>query len=196
MRMIGLRAPLRMAGAGRGQKLRGLTCTVLQAAAWTRRVMSRCVRSSTGETGLTRQSTAPRDSAVIVASESARVAPEIITTGIGRNAISRARKSRPFIPGISMSSVTTSGFVRLITSRAICAVSARPTTSSRGSVSSTMRSQRRIVAESSTITTFLRGGPSTAGRGPSSCRICWSHPLPDRAACRTGGRLTFLASEG
>ena len=37
------------------------------------------------------------------------VEPETMITGVGRSSMILARKSRPFIPGISMSSVTTSG---------------------------------------------------------------------------------------
>ena len=57
------------------------------------------------------------------------VTDEIITTGVGRARISRSRNSRPFILGISTSSVITSGFRSRIMSRASYASAAAPTTS-------------------------------------------------------------------
>ena len=75
------------------------------------------------------KSTAPNSSARIVISEPRSVKDDTITTGIGRRRMSFSRKSRPSMRGISTSSVSTSGFVCLISSRATRGSGAWPTTS-------------------------------------------------------------------
>ena len=83
------------------------------------------------------------------------VADEIITTGMGLARIRRSRNSRPFIFGISTSSVSTSGSSSLILSRASKASAAAPTTSMSGcSLRMSVRTSR-IMRESSTMRTLI-----------------------------------------
>ena len=118
--------------------------------------------------GLGRKSTAPNSSACRVASEPLRVRLEIITTGIGRSRIRRARKSRPSILGISMSSVSTSGASVLIISRAAMGSGATPTTSRSGAELMTSLKRLRIKAESSTMRTLIAMFSFQSGTGPAA----------------------------
>ena len=85
-----------------------------------------------------------------------------MTTGMGRRRMIFSRNSRPFMAGISMSSVTTSGLSVLIACRASAAQVAWPTTSMPGSRRSAAVMRPRMVALSSTmrarITAGLPGG--------------------------------------
>ena len=82
--------------------------------------------------GLVTKSTAPNSNARRVISEPRSVSDDTITTGIGRSRISFSRNSSPSIFGISTSSVSTSGLVCLIRSRATKGSGATPTTSISG----------------------------------------------------------------
>jgi hypothetical protein len=104
---------------------------------------------------LVTNSTAPSSSARKVTSEPVSVNDEIITTGIGFARISLSRNSRPFIFGISTSSVMTSGLRSRIMSRASNASAAQPTTSmSSCSLRMSVRTSR-IMRESSTMRTLI-----------------------------------------
>ena len=105
--------------------------------------------------GLVTKSTAPSSSARMVISEPRSVSEDTITTGIGRSRISFSRKSRPSIFGISTSSVSTSGLVCLISSRATSGSGATPTTSMSGWLLIISVMTLRISAESSTIRTLI-----------------------------------------
>lgn len=99
--------------------------------------------------GLATKSTAPSSSARSVASEPRSVSEEIMTTGVGRRRMSFSRKSRPSIFGISTSSVSTSGLVCLMRSRAMIGSGATPTTSISGWLLMISFRMLRISAESS-----------------------------------------------
>ena len=71
---------------------------------------------------------------------------ETITTGIGRSRMIFSRKSRPFMFGISTSSVMTSGSSALMASRACSGSAASPTTSIPGSRDRAARIRPRMVA--------------------------------------------------
>ena len=88
-------------------------------------------------------------------SEPRSVNDEIITTGVGRARIRRSRNSRPFILGISTSSVITSGFRSRIMSRASYASAAAPTTSMSACSRRMWVSTSRIIRESSTMRTRM-----------------------------------------
>ena len=105
--------------------------------------------------GLVTKSTAPSSSARMVISEPRSVSDDTINTGIGRRRISFSRKSRPSIFGISTSSVSTSGLVCLISSRATSGSGAVPTTSISGWLLTISAITLRISAESSTISTLI-----------------------------------------
>ncbi|MEP0991214.1 MAG: hypothetical protein ABJG73_16670 [Tateyamaria sp.] len=113
-----------------------------------------CIMGPVGKLGFAIHAAAPSDLARSAPILLPSIAPASITTGIGRKRIKCAKNSRPLIPGISMSSVRTSGFVWLITLRASSAVPAAPTISSLESCEMTLLSQRRIDIESSTMTTL------------------------------------------
>jgi hypothetical protein len=93
-------------------------------------------------------------SARSVASEPRSVSDDTITTGIGRSRISFSMKSRPSICGISISSVSTSGSVARIISRATSGLGAAPTTVMSRSRENISVSSCRTSAESSTIRTY------------------------------------------
>src|SRR4051812_40082369 len=86
------------------------------------------------------------------------------TTGMGWNCISLLRKVRPSMRGISISSVSTSGWSARILSRATYGSGAVPATSMSGSPESASDRILRTMAESSTISTrvlrFIRRPPS------------------------------------
>ena len=141
-----------------------------RAAALTLSARSPKGRDSPGS-GLPTQSKAPISSAASVASAPRWVMLETMMTGMGRRRMIFSRNSRPFMFGISMSSVTTSGFSRLIASRASSASPAWPMTLTSGSEFRMAEIRPRMVGESSTTRT--RAGALM----PSS-------PRP----CRSGGR--------
>ena len=86
------------------------------------------------------------------------VSVETMTTGIGRSRMIFSRNSRPFMFGISMSSVMTSGLSSLIACARLQRIAAWPTTSMSGSAFRTAVIMPRMVAESSTTRT--RAGAS------------------------------------
>lgn len=105
--------------------------------------------------GLPTQSTAPSSRARRVISAPAWVRLETMTTGIGRRRMIFSRNSMPFMFGISMSRVTTSGFRALIMPRASNGSPAAPTTSISGSRVRAAVIRLRMVAESSTTRTQI-----------------------------------------
>ncbi len=105
--------------------------------------------------GLVTKSTAPSSSARMVMSEPRSVSVDTISTGIGRSRISFSRNSSPSIFGISTSSVSTSGLVCLMRSRATRGSGATPTTSISGWLLMISFITLRISAESSTIRTLI-----------------------------------------
>src|SRR5690606_7595808 len=121
--------------------------------------------------GLVTKSTAPSSSALRVTSELRSVSEDTITTGMGRRRISRSKKSRPSMRGISTSSVNTSGLCCLISSRATKGSGATATTSISGWLLMISVINLRTSAESSTHRTFIFFialvtfffGPSPAG---------------------------------
>ncbi len=88
-----------------------------------------CSVPATSTLGLETKSTAPSSSALSVVSAPRCVSDETMTTGMGRSRMRLARKVKPSMRGISTSSVSTSGFVSLIFSRATKGSEAVPTTS-------------------------------------------------------------------
>ncbi len=125
--------------------------------------------------GLAMKSTAPISSASSVISAPAWVNVEIITTGIGRSAMMRRRNDTPSMWGISTSSVTTSGLSALILSRAMSGSGAVPITLISGSASSSVDSNCRMTAESSTTRTFTGEdiGSNPVIQIVQSCRWAW-----------------------
>ncbi|MNT54395.1 hypothetical protein D3C72_1915570 [compost metagenome] len=105
--------------------------------------------------GLATKSTAPSSSASSVSLAPFLVSVETITTGVGRRRISLSRNCSPFMLGISISSVTTSGLSVLIFSRASIGSVAVPTTLMSPSRISMRVSTSRISAESSTTRTLM-----------------------------------------
>ncbi len=105
--------------------------------------------------GLAIKSTAPSSSEVRVASDPLAVSEETITTGIGRRRIRRERNSSPFIRGISISSVSTSGLNFLMSSRAVIGSAAVATISISCCWLTTAVIMLRIRAESSTHSTRI-----------------------------------------
>ncbi len=128
--------------------------------------------------GLVTKSIAPSSRARKVISEPRSVSEDTITTGIGRRRISFSRKSRPSMRGISTSSVSTSGLVCLIKSRAMIGSGATPTTSISGWLLMISFITLRIRAESSTINTFI-----FMSLPWQSCFI-YSHAFRKTARCR------------
>jgi hypothetical protein len=107
--------------------------------------------------GLGKQSTAPSSSAFSVTSAPFCVRVDSMTIGIGFVVMISSRKSMPFMPGISMSSVTTSGFMSSIISRASSAFAAAPMTTRSLDRSNALENSARIVIESSTTRTLIAG---------------------------------------
>jgi hypothetical protein len=103
--------------------------------------------------GLATKSIAPSSSARIVVSAPRSVSVDTITTGIGRRRIRRSRKSRPSIFGISTSSVSTSGFIARIISRATSGSGAEPIASMSVCLLMISVSRLRTRAESSITST-------------------------------------------
>ncbi len=103
--------------------------------------------------GLGKQSIAPSSIALIEISAPFWVSVESMMTGMGLVAISSARKSMPFMPGISMSSVMMSGLSFGIISRASSALAALSRTMMSPDFSSAAVNRARMVTESSTIRT-------------------------------------------
>jgi hypothetical protein len=75
------------------------------------------------------------------------VAPETMMTGVGRSFMIFSRKSRPFMPGISTSSVTTSGSSSRIIWRPSAAFAADATTSMSPSLDRRVWRIARMVGE-------------------------------------------------
>ena len=125
----------------------------------------------------------------IVAVAPRAVRLETMTTGIGRSRIIFSRNSRPFIFGISTSSVITSGLSALIASRASSGSAASPTTSMSGS-----RAQRQPRSGRAWWRNRRR-----RGRGPASCAasvlepIGRSTPAADEARRRGPGHAFGMA---
>ena len=105
--------------------------------------------------GLATKSTAPSSSASMVSDAPLVVRVETITTGSGRSRMIFCKKASPFILGISISSVTTSGLSALILSRASSGSCAVPTTVISPSCASVLESTSRMSAESSTTRTLI-----------------------------------------
>ena len=120
--------------------------------------------------GLATQSKAPSSSACKDASAPRPVSVETMTTGIGRRRMIFSRNSRPFMAGISTSSVTTSGFSALMAWRASAEEAACPTTSMPGSRRKVAVTKPRMVAESSTTSTRIIARPPARAGGRSSGR--------------------------
>jgi hypothetical protein len=114
--------------------------------------------------GLPTHSTAPSSSALIAVAAPFSVMLDTITTGKGRRRMTLSRKSRPFMFGISTSSVITSGSSALIAARASIASPACPTTSMEGSRMRVAAMTPRMVAESSTTRTRTRFMPAMLPR--------------------------------
>src|SRR3954471_11080037 len=106
-------------------------------------------------TGLATKSIAPISNARRAISAPFCVSDDIITTGIGRNAMIFSRNASPSMRGISISSVSTSGLSVLIMSRATNGFGAAPTTSIEGSLASISDRSCRTKAESSTTSTRI-----------------------------------------
>ncbi len=126
--------------------------------------------------GLATKSTAPSSIASSVSLAPLVVRVETITTGSGWSRISLSRNCSPFMFGISMSSVTTSGESSLILARASIGSSAVPTTVMSPSRPRVRVSTSRMSAESSTTSTLIM-------LRPSPCAAI----LPGRWSCRRGG---------
>ena len=77
-----------------------------------------CSVPATSTLGLETKSTAPSSSAFSVVSAPRSVSEDTMTTGMGRSRMRLARNVSPSMRGISTSSVSTSGLVSLIFSRA------------------------------------------------------------------------------
>ena len=120
-----------------------------------------CVANA--DPGLAMTSTAPSASARTAVSLLRGVSELTTTTGSGKWRMSFARKLRPSMRGISMSSVTTSGRSRTIFSRATYGSIAVPTTSMSGCCPSSSLRILRTSAESSTIEHADHGVERTAG---------------------------------
>jgi hypothetical protein len=123
-----------------------------RAAAFTFSARSPKGRASPGW-DLPTQSKAPISSAARLASAPRWVSVETMITGIGRSRMILSRNSSPFMFGISMSSVTTSGLSCLMALRASIASPAWPTTLMSGSALRTAVMSPRMVGESSTTST-------------------------------------------
>ena len=107
--------------------------------------------------GFVTKSTAPSSRARNVVAHPASVRDDTITTGMGCARMSFSRKASPSMRGISTSRVSTSGLSRRILSRATYGSEATPTTSMDGSRASKVDRTCRMRAESSTISTRMRG---------------------------------------
>ncbi|MCY1291590.1 hypothetical protein D9M70_407840 [compost metagenome] len=140
--------------------------------------------------GLVTKSTAPSSSARMVISEPRSVSDDTISTGIGRSRIRRSRKSRPSMRGISTSSVSTSGFRRLIRSRATSGSGAVPTTSMSGWLLMISVIRLRISAESSTQSTLILaaviGIRARLGQGSWRVGDCRANSSGVRSGARAG----------
>jgi len=114
--------------------------------------------------GLDTKSMAPSSRARRVVSAPRWVSVETITTGVGRRRISRSRKSSPSILGISTSSVSTSGFMARIISRATIGSGAAPMASMSGCLLMISDSRLRTSALSSMMRTrvLLMNSPAQA----------------------------------
>ena len=118
--------------------------------------------------GLDTTATAPADSASSAISLPWVVSVEQITVGMGQSAISWRRKVRPSMPGISMSSSSTSGRFLRITGPAISGLGALPISTSSGSPWSRCIRVWRTTAESSTTYTLTAiSRPHTSTRTTS-----------------------------
>ena len=142
------------------------------------------------------QSMAPLESASTAAALPRWVSAETMMTGICRTRMISRRKSSPDLPGISTSSVSTSGEYRVIRFRASSAFAASPTTSIRGSERSRKRISPRMVAESSTMSTrtgFMR----CPGRLHDTIRPSFTSPIHSfsrRLAERDENKFNVAAS--
>ena len=151
-----------------------------------RRTLAASATASGSPVGLGTQSKAPRRSASMLTSAPRGVSDEHMTTGIGRTSISRARKVRPSVPGMSTSSVSTSGRSSAIAPPAVSGQEAVPTTSIPGSAVSSRRSIIRIDGLSSM--TSARTGwdwKPISVRLPRGCR---SSARPGGTGCDQGRR--------
>src|SRR5258708_4222416 len=123
---------------------------------------SSCSPAAMPRRGLETKSIAPSSRALNVTSAPRSVSVETITTGVGRKRINRSRNSSPSILGISISSVSTSGFNARIISRATSGSGAAPIASRSGWRFTISVSRLRTSAESSMIRTrvFTMDDPS------------------------------------
>jgi hypothetical protein len=103
---------------------------------------------------------------------------EQITVGIGDSAICWRRKVRPSMPGISMSSSSTSGRVLRMMGAAISGLGALPISSMSGSPCSRCCIVCRTTAESSTTKTLM----ATISSSPARPSACERRPGPSAAA--------------